>query len=125
MTLVTLRALWPWIEPRRRPLLLGWFALLSASVLVTHQHHVADRRGQRHGARLAADARARQRGPLGIAVLREGQCPCRLAITVFLAQVAASDALAFLAPGAAAASIVPGLDRVDSINALPPRGKRG
>jgi hypothetical protein len=41
-TIVTLRAVWPWADRRRRAWLLGWFVLLLASVLLTHQHHVAD-----------------------------------------------------------------------------------
>ena len=42
LTLVTLRSVWPWTTARRRGLLIGWFALLVGSVLLTHQHHVAD-----------------------------------------------------------------------------------
>lgn len=42
LTVVTLRSVWPWVDPRRHWLLLAWFVLLSGSVLVTHQHHVAD-----------------------------------------------------------------------------------
>jgi len=39
---VTLRVVWPRLSRRQRVLLLGWFPLLVGSVLVTHQHHVAD-----------------------------------------------------------------------------------
>jgi len=41
-TVVTLRAVWPWADRRRRAWLAGWFVMLLASVLLTHQHHVAD-----------------------------------------------------------------------------------
>jgi membrane-associated phospholipid phosphatase len=41
-TVVTLRAIWPWADRRQRAGLLGWFVLLLASVLLTHQHHLAD-----------------------------------------------------------------------------------
>lgn len=42
LSLLTLCALWPLAGPALRGLLAIWFTLLVASVLFTHQHHVAD-----------------------------------------------------------------------------------
>jgi hypothetical protein len=42
LSVVTLYAVWPWAGTARRTWLAGWFVLLVASVLLTHQHHVAD-----------------------------------------------------------------------------------
>ncbi len=42
LSLLTLCALWPLGGPLLRGPLAGWFALLVASVLFTHQHHLAD-----------------------------------------------------------------------------------
>jgi hypothetical protein len=42
LSLVTLLALWPWVGAWPRALLAAWLVLLVASVLLTHQHHVAD-----------------------------------------------------------------------------------
>lgn len=42
LSLVTLHAVWPWAASAQRRALVVWFVLMVASVLVTHQHHVAD-----------------------------------------------------------------------------------
>ena len=42
LAFVTLHAVWPWAGLRARAALAVWFALMVASVLLTHQHHVAD-----------------------------------------------------------------------------------
>lgn len=42
LSAVTLHAVWPWSGTRLRAVLALWFAFLVASVLLTHQHHVAD-----------------------------------------------------------------------------------
>lgn len=42
LSLVTLHAVWPRAGAVRRRWLAAWFVLMVASVLVTHQHHVAD-----------------------------------------------------------------------------------
>lgn len=42
LSAVTLHAVWPWSGSLLRAVLALWFVLLVASVLLTHQHHVAD-----------------------------------------------------------------------------------
>lgn len=42
LSAVTLHAVWPWSGARLRAVLALWFVVLVASVLLTHQHHVAD-----------------------------------------------------------------------------------
>ncbi|MBX3606973.1 MAG: phosphatase PAP2 family protein [Piscinibacter sp.] len=42
LSLITVRAAWPNAAPLPRALLGAWFAGLVVSVLLTHQHHVAD-----------------------------------------------------------------------------------
>ncbi|MCW5636421.1 MAG: phosphatase PAP2 family protein [Rubrivivax sp.] len=42
LALITVRAAWPNAAPMLRAFLGAWLAALMASVLVTHQHHVAD-----------------------------------------------------------------------------------
>ena len=42
LALVTVRAAWPRAGPTLRAVLATWLAALMASVLLTHQHHVAD-----------------------------------------------------------------------------------
>lgn len=42
LTVVTLHAVWPFAGARLRGVLALWFVCLVASVLLTHQHHVAD-----------------------------------------------------------------------------------
>ncbi|WP_418318050.1 phosphatase PAP2 family protein [Piscinibacter sakaiensis] len=42
LSLLTLQAVWPFAGPRVRIALAVWYGLLVASVLLTHQHHVAD-----------------------------------------------------------------------------------
>nr|WP_281385245.1 phosphatase PAP2 family protein [Roseateles oligotrophus] len=42
LSLLTLQAVWPWAGRWQRLALGLWFAALLASVLLTHQHHVAD-----------------------------------------------------------------------------------
>lgn len=42
LSLVTLHAVWPWAGAGQRRALVTWFVPMVASVLVTHQHHVAD-----------------------------------------------------------------------------------
>jgi len=42
LSAVTLQAVWPGAGTRLRAALALWFVLLVASVLLTHQHHVAD-----------------------------------------------------------------------------------
>jgi hypothetical protein len=42
LALITVLAAWPRTAPPWRGVLAGWFVLLVASVLLTHQHHVAD-----------------------------------------------------------------------------------
>lgn len=42
LSAVTLHAVWPWSGTRLRAALSLWFVLLVSSVLLTHQHHVAD-----------------------------------------------------------------------------------
>lgn len=42
LSAVTLHAVWRWSGARLRAVLALWFLLLVASVLLTHQHHVAD-----------------------------------------------------------------------------------
>lgn len=42
LSLVTLHAVWPWAAAAQRHWLAAWFVMMVASVLLTHQHHVAD-----------------------------------------------------------------------------------
>lgn len=42
LSVVTLHAVWPWSGVRLRAVLALWCVSLVASVLLTHQHHVAD-----------------------------------------------------------------------------------
>ena len=42
LSLLTMLFVWPQAGPRLRPVLAGWWTLMAVSVLLTHQHHVAD-----------------------------------------------------------------------------------
>jgi hypothetical protein len=61
LTVVTLHAVWPRVRQAARAALVAWSAALVASVLLTHQHHVADvAAGALLGALVCAAGRGRR-----------------------------------------------------------------